>query len=99
MSVAEARRINAALRPNPVITLSADHLDLLGTRFNAMNNAGPTEYAIRTDFVIERGGKRALRMALAEAELLADRGSQLVTAASGPHSAIAVRPFPFALAT
>ena len=68
ISVTEARRITAALRPNPVVSLSADHLDLLGTRFNAINNAGPTEYGIRTDFVMERGGKRALRMALAEAE-------------------------------
>jgi outer membrane protein, heavy metal efflux system len=68
VSVVEARRITATLRPNPVLTLSADHLDLLGTGFNSINNAGPSEYAIRTDFVIERGGKRALRMALSEAE-------------------------------
>ena len=69
ISVAEARRVTAALRPNPVLSLSAEHLDLLGTGFNAVNNAGPAEYAIRTDFVYERGQKRERRMALAEAEV------------------------------
>lgn len=66
ITVAEARRITAALRPNPVITLSADHLDLLGTGFNAVNQAGPPEYAYRTDFILERGGKRARRIELAD---------------------------------
>ena len=68
ISIAEARQITAALRPNPVLTTSADHLDVLGTGYNATNNAGPNEYALRTDFVIERGGKRAARMNLATAE-------------------------------
>jgi cobalt-zinc-cadmium efflux system outer membrane protein len=73
ISVAESRRITAALRPNPVLSLSADHLDLLGTGFSAANNGGPPEYAIRTDFVYERGQKREYRMALAESEVgLAD---------------------------
>lgn len=67
ISVAEARRITARLRPNPVLTTSADHLDLLGTGYNTINNGGPNEYAVRTDFVLERGGKRAARMELAEA--------------------------------
>lgn len=68
VSVVEARRITAALRPNPVLTLSGDHLDVLGTGFNSINNAGPNEYAIRTDFVIERGAKRERRIELAEAD-------------------------------
>src|SRR3954465_12931130 len=65
ISVAEARQITASLRPNPVATIAADHLDLLGTGYNSVNNAGPNEYAMRTDFVLERGGKRAARMELA----------------------------------
>jgi outer membrane protein, heavy metal efflux system len=68
LSIAEARQITARLRPNPVLTLDGDHLDLLGTGFNTINNGGPNEYSIRTDFVLERGGKRAARMALAAAD-------------------------------
>ena len=67
ISVADARQITARLRPNPVMTVSADHLDLLGTGYNTTNNAGPNEYAYRTDFILERGGKRAARMELAAA--------------------------------
>jgi cobalt-zinc-cadmium efflux system outer membrane protein len=67
ISVAEARQITAKLRPNPVMTVSGDHLDLLGTGYDNTNNAGPNEYAYRTDFVLERGGKRAARMEVAAA--------------------------------
>jgi len=67
ISVAEARQITAKLRPNPVMTISGDHLDLLGTGYNSINNAGPNEYSYRTDFILERGGKRAARMELAAA--------------------------------
>src|SRR5262249_13119191 len=67
LSIAEARLITAHLRPNPVLTLDADHQDLLGTGFdNETNNGGPVEYAIRTDFILERGGKRQARIAVAE---------------------------------
>src|SRR6185295_4775311 len=66
LSVAEARIITARLRPNPVFTAGGDHLDLLGTGDNLQNNAGPPEYAVRTDFVFERGGKRDSRIAVAE---------------------------------
>lgn len=68
ISIAEARQITAALRPNPVMTVSGDHLDVLGTGYNSVNNGGPNEYAFRTDFVLERGGKRIARMNLASAE-------------------------------
>jgi cobalt-zinc-cadmium efflux system outer membrane protein len=68
ISVPQAREITARLRPNPVLSLSGDHLDLLGTGFNAINNAGPNEFAWRTDFILERGGKRAARMNLASLE-------------------------------
>ncbi len=67
VSVAEAAKITARLRPNPVVSLGADHLDLLGTGFNAENGAGPNEYSLRTDFVFERGHKREYRMDVAEA--------------------------------
>lgn len=68
LSVAEARIIQARLRPNPVLTAGADYQDWLGTGFNVVNAAGPSEVNLRTDFVLERGGKRDLRIALAKAQ-------------------------------
>jgi outer membrane protein, heavy metal efflux system len=66
LSVAETKIITARLRPNPVLTVEGDHLPLLGTEFNSINMAGPPEYAVRTDFILERGGKRDDRIAVAE---------------------------------
>ncbi len=60
--VAEAGVITARLRPNPVVSASADHLDWLGTGFNEVNGAGPTETALRIDFPWERGHKREYRV-------------------------------------
>jgi outer membrane protein, heavy metal efflux system len=75
ISVAEARQIQARLRPNPVLTISGDHLDLLGTHYDTVNNAGPNEYSVRTDFVLERAGKREKRIALgAVARSIAELG-------------------------
>jgi len=56
--VAEATVITARLKPNPVLSLGADHLDVLGTRYNTLNNAGPNEVNARIDFLIERAKKR-----------------------------------------
>jgi outer membrane protein, heavy metal efflux system len=66
LPVAETRMITARLRPNPVVSVSADHLDLLGTGYNAFNNGGPQEFSYRTDFVLERGAKREARIELAK---------------------------------
>jgi cobalt-zinc-cadmium efflux system outer membrane protein len=65
LSIADAAIMTAGLRPNPVISGDADHLDLLGTGFDDTNNAGPPEYGVRVDFPIERGGKRDLRLDVA----------------------------------
>jgi len=62
IGIAEARIITAGLRPNPVFSTGADHLEALGTRFNENNAGGPTEMNLRTDFTIERGGKRRSRV-------------------------------------
>ncbi len=59
--VAEAAVITARLRPNPVVSYSADHLDLLGAGFNEANSAGPPEVAVRVDMPWERAHKRELR--------------------------------------
>jgi outer membrane protein, heavy metal efflux system len=66
ISIAEARLITARLRPNPVLSAGGDHLDLLGTGFNEINNAGPAEFNVRTDFTIERARKRSSRIAVAQ---------------------------------
>jgi cobalt-zinc-cadmium efflux system outer membrane protein len=80
ISVAQARQITARLRPNPVVTLSADHLDALGTGYNTINNGGPNEYAVRTDFILERGDKRNKRIELAAADkTIAELGFQDAT--------------------
>lgn len=65
LPIADAQMITAKLRPNPVFSFSADHLDLLGTGFDATNNGGPPEIAWRVDVPLERGGKREARIGLA----------------------------------
>ncbi len=66
--VAQARIITARLRPNPIFSLEASHLIYpITPDFNKDNAAGPNELAIRTDFVLERGGKRERRIEVAEA--------------------------------
>ena len=77
LTIAEATQITAKLRPNPVFSFSGDHLDLLGTGFDTMNNGGPPEIAWRVDVPMERAHKRQLRMetadfakAIAEAQLM-----------------------------
>jgi cobalt-zinc-cadmium efflux system outer membrane protein len=67
LSVADARIITAKLRPNPVVTAGLDYLDMLGTGFSPDNSGGPTEYNLRTDFILERGGKRERRIEVAQA--------------------------------
>jgi cobalt-zinc-cadmium efflux system outer membrane protein len=66
VSVADAQIVTARMRPNPVLSLYGDLLDLAGTGFNELNAAGPPEYGIRTDWIIERGAKRQRRIDVAE---------------------------------
>jgi len=66
ISIAEARILTAQMHPNPSISLGADHLDWLGTVYDNINTAGPSEYAFRTDFVLEGGGKRGARVEVAD---------------------------------
>ena len=67
LTIADAQMVSARLRPNPVSSVSADHLDLLGTGFDEANNGGPPEIAVRVDLPLERGGKRDARIAVATA--------------------------------
>jgi len=65
LSIAEAGLITARLRPNPVLSGSAESLDLLGTGFDEANQAGPPQYSVRVDVPFERGDKRDLRVDVA----------------------------------
>jgi len=65
LSIADASMVAARLRPNPVVSLSGDHLDWLGTGFNEINNGGPEEFAARVDVPFERGRKREARIDVA----------------------------------
>jgi cobalt-zinc-cadmium efflux system outer membrane protein len=68
LPIADARIVTAKLRPNPVLSVWGNYLDVLGTGFNAATNAaGPTESGVRADYILERGGKRQERIAVAEA--------------------------------
>jgi len=67
LSVADAKIITAGLRPNPVLSLGVDYIDFLH-RFNPDQNVGPTEWNVRTDFILERGGKRERRVEVAQAQ-------------------------------
>lgn len=68
VTVAEARIIQARLRPNPVLSTGGNYFDILGSGFNPnTSTAGPTELNGRIDFLIERGRKRQERIAVAEA--------------------------------
>jgi cobalt-zinc-cadmium efflux system outer membrane protein len=62
VSIAQARQVTAALRPNPVLTLNG-----MFPTSNALDNGvSPREQVVRTDFVFERGGKRERRIEAAD---------------------------------
>ena len=66
LTIADARIIQAKLRPNPVFSYGQDYQDLFQQGFTLANGAGPPEWNARVDFVFERGGKRGKRVNLAE---------------------------------
>ncbi len=75
VGVAEAREITAALRPNPVLTVAGQTLNLLGSTYSPDTPLGPNQLNIHTEFPMERGHKRVERIALAkEQKSLAELG-------------------------
>ncbi|HBY61419.1 MAG TPA: hypothetical protein DEH78_16480, partial [Solibacterales bacterium] len=90
ISVAEAREITARLRPNPVLTVSGQTLDILGAKYSPATPLGPNQLNIHTDFPIERGHKRDERINVARQEKsLAELGVREVMrqVIAGVHSA------------
>lgn len=67
IAIADAHILTAGLRPNPVLSVSGDHMDVLGSGFNDLNGGGPTEIVAGVEFTRERGGKRQSRMEVARA--------------------------------
>ena len=68
VGIADARILQSRLKPNPVLSLGGNYLDILGSGFNPSTNAaGPTEINARIDYILERGNKRQERIAVAEA--------------------------------
>jgi outer membrane protein, heavy metal efflux system len=66
--IAQARVLSARLKPNPIFSLEAGHLNYpITPTFNNDHGGGPNEFAVRTDFLFERGGKRERRIDVAEA--------------------------------
>jgi len=61
LAVADARILTAQLRPNPVLTSNV----MLPDHTTFANNISPREQVLRTDVVIERGGKRDRRIEVA----------------------------------
>jgi outer membrane protein, heavy metal efflux system len=68
ISIGEARIMQARLKPNPVLSIGGNYLDVLGSGFDpGKSAAGPTEVNARVDYLLERGRKRQERIAVAEA--------------------------------
>jgi cobalt-zinc-cadmium efflux system outer membrane protein len=61
ISLADAALVAARVRPNPVLSLDADHVNVAH-----LSNGDLTEAAVRVDVPIVLGGKRDLRIELAE---------------------------------
>ncbi len=68
VSIADARILQAGLKPNPVLTYGQDYQNVFGTGITAQNSGGPPEWNTRVDFPLERGGKRERRIELARAQ-------------------------------
>lgn len=68
IGVAETRRITARLRPNPVLTVSGQSLNLLGANYSPNTPFGPNQLNVHTDFPFEGGHKREERIAVAAQE-------------------------------
>lgn len=64
--IAKAREIQAALRPNPILTFTWDYLDWLRRGLSVDNSAGPSEFAPQFNYIWETAGKRQKRVAVAQ---------------------------------
>ena len=70
VDLASAQVVTAGLRANPMLSVGADYMDLLGSHFqnDSSNGAGPPEYNVRLDYPFDVAGKRRKRLAVANAD-------------------------------
>lgn len=64
--ISKAREIQAALRPNPVLTVGVDYQDWLGISGTFFDASGPPEWNAKFDWILEGGGKRRRRIDVAK---------------------------------
>jgi len=75
IDAARAGRVQAGLRPNPSVTVEAENF--VGTgNYNVLEQA---EITATYNHVLERGGKRAARMALADSDIAVAQAAVAVT--------------------
>ena len=59
IGIGEARILQARLKPNPVLSLGGNYLDVLGSGFDpGASAAGPTEVNARVDFILAHLGHK-----------------------------------------
>ena len=68
VSSADARILQAGLRPNPVFTYGQDSQYLFSRGLTRGDLSNAPEWSTRVDFVLERGGKRERRVEVAQAQ-------------------------------
>lgn len=68
VTVAQAREITARLRPNPVLTVQGQTLNLLGANYSADSTLGPNQLNVHADLPIESAHKREQRFGVAQAD-------------------------------
>ncbi|MCX6589988.1 MAG: TolC family protein [Acidobacteria bacterium] len=66
IGVADARILQARARPNPVLYVQGQYMDILGAGFGLTNPAGPPEFDIGANVTVEQRGKRTARIELAQ---------------------------------
>jgi len=75
IDIARAQRLTASLKPNPILTFSAEQFDIGHLRRDLFSTnpdaAAQKFYTFRYDQILERGNKRKLRTEVAESQLQA----------------------------
>ena len=78
MSIAEARIIQARLRPNPVLSVGGNYLDILGARLQSVHQRCRANRDARPcGLCLESGGKSQERIAVVEASKAVSRLERL----------------------
>ncbi len=66
VSVAEAREVTARLRPNPVLTIQSQTINVFRANYSNSSTLGPNQINVHTDLPMETAHKRQYRVQLAQ---------------------------------